>query len=100
MRNMVVCNDCGVPLRSSWSKGRGKSYPYYLCHTKTCVSYGKSIPRDKLEGDIGDLIRDLQPTENLFVLAKAMFSVAWEQRSMQAAEIIRSGERQISSVEK
>lgn len=100
LRGMAECADCGVPLRSSWSKGRGKSYAYYLCQTKTCESYGKSIPRDKLEDDIGAVIRTLQPTQNLFTIAKAMFALAWDQRSSQAAEIIRSGQRQIDSVEK
>lgn len=56
LRGIAVCADCGVPFRSSWSKGRGKSYAYYLCQTKTCESYGKSIPREKLEDDIGTLV--------------------------------------------
>ena len=99
-RGMAVCADCDVPLRSSWSKGRNKSYGYYLCQTKSCASYGKSIRRDKLEGDIGELVRGLEPTKKLMSLAKAMFTVAWEQRRTHAAEIIRSGQRQIESLEK
>ncbi|MBY5361933.1 zinc ribbon domain-containing protein [Rhizobium leguminosarum] len=48
LRGMALCADCGVPLRSSWGKGRDKSYAYYLCQTKTCESYGKSIPATSL----------------------------------------------------
>jgi site-specific DNA recombinase len=70
LRGFVTCGDCGTPLRSSWSKGRGKNYAYYLCQTKKCASYGKSIARDKLEGEIGAIVKTLQPTENLFALAK------------------------------
>jgi len=52
----VTCGDCGTPLRSSWSKDRDKSYACYLCQTKKCASYGKSISRDMLEGEIGDIV--------------------------------------------
>ena len=100
LRGICVCADCGVPLRSSWSTGRGKSYPYYLCQTKTCDAYGKSIPRDKLEGEIGELVRALQPTQKLFAMARGMFTLAWEQRRQQAAHITRSGRQQMAGIEK
>lgn len=99
-RGVVVCDCCGVPLRSSWPKGRGGHYAYYLCQTKSCAHYGKSIPRDRLEGEVGELIRTLQPTDTLFGLARAMFAAAWDQRRAQAAEIVRSGQRRIAEVEK
>lgn len=38
LRGFVCCAGCGVPLRSSWSKGRSSTYAYYLCQTKTCDS--------------------------------------------------------------
>lgn len=99
-RGVVVCADCTKPLRSSWPKGKTKSYPYYLCQTPNCSQYGKSIPRDKLEGDIGDLIRSLQPTPGLLSVARAMFAAAWEQRRTQAVEVTRSGQRRIVEVDK
>ena len=88
-RGFVSCGDCSGPLSSSWSKGRGRSYAYYLCQAKGCASYGKSIPRDKLEGDIGALIKTLQPSQNLFELVKVMFRDAWTQRSAQAEDIVK-----------
>lgn len=100
LRGYVCCGDCGVPLRSSWSTGNTKRYAYYLCQTKSCDSYGKSIPRDKLEGEVGGLIETLQPTQQLVTLAKAMFRHAWDQRLSQAQEVIQSGQRQIREIEK
>ena len=100
LRGFVCCADCGVPLRSSWSTGNKKRYAYYLCQTKSCDSYGKSIPRDKLEGEVGGLIETLQPTQQLFALAKAMFRHAWDQRLSQAQETIQSGQRQVKEIEK
>jgi site-specific DNA recombinase len=100
LRGFVTCGDCGTPLRSSWSKGRDKSYAYYLCQTKKCASYGKSIARDKLEGEIGEIVKTLQPTENLFALVNAMFREAWDQRLAQAEDIVKSGKTQIRAIEK
>lgn len=100
LRGFVCCAGCGVPFRSSWVKGRSKLYPYYLCQTKTCDSYGKSVPRDQVEGDVGALIKALQPTEGLFRLATAMFRYAWDARQDQAESAIRVGKRQIRDVEK
>ncbi len=100
LRGFVCCADCGVPYRSSWSTGHSKRYAYYLCQTKSCASYGKSIGREKLEDEIGALVKTLQPTEQLFNITKAMFRQAWDQRIAQAQDAIRSGQQQIKTVEK
>ena len=98
---MAVCDCCGAPLRSSFARGKlGKRYPYYLCQTKTCEAYGKSIRRDQLEGDVGELIKSLQPTDGLMRAAAAMFRHIWETRQTQAAELARAGKRQIAAIDK
>lgn len=43
LRGFVSCADCDKPMTSCWSKGSRKSYPYYLCDTKGCASYRKSL---------------------------------------------------------
>ena len=100
LRGLVCCADCGTPLRSSWSKGKTKSYAYYLCQTKGCDSYGKSIARDKIEGDVGAMIKTLQPTKRLVALAKAMFRFAWDQRRAQAQDAINAGKDQLRALDK
>lgn len=100
LRGFVTCGDCNTPLRSSWVRGRKRPYAYYLCQTKACASYGKSIPRDKLEGDVGDIIKSLEPNQTLIDLVKVMFRHAWDQRLAQAEDTIRSGQRQIKNIEK
>ena len=100
LRGFVLCDDCQKPLTARWSKGRLNKYPYYLCQTKTCESYGKSIPRDKLEGEVGDIIKSLQPNQTLFGLVKKMFEQAWNQRLVQAEDALKSARRQIKALEK
>ncbi|MEM9761912.1 MAG: recombinase family protein [Pseudomonadota bacterium] len=100
LRGMVECAECHVPLRSSITRGNGGHYPYYLCQTKSCSAYGKSTPRDKLEDEVGALVKQLQPTKGLIAMATAMFRRAWTGRQDQAAEIRRAAHRQIAGIEK
>ncbi|WP_159075178.1 zinc ribbon domain-containing protein [Celeribacter baekdonensis] len=100
MRGMVICACCGASLRSSITRGNGGHYPYYLCQTKGCEAYGKSIPRDKLEADVGNLIKTLQPTDTLMMLATAMFRDAWNARRDQAQDILNAAKRRITTIDK
>jgi len=100
LRGFVCCADCGKPMRSCWAKGKYRPYPYYLCQTKGCESYGKSVARDKAEDAVGDIIKTLQPTQSLFTLCKALFKRAWDTRLHQAEEVRLSIVRHITATEK
>lgn len=100
LRGVVVCAGCNVPLRSSITKGNGGNYHYYLCQTKKCVHYGKSIKRDKIEGDVGELIKSLQPSEGLMAAATAMFRHIWNAKEDQAKDVLRIGKRKIAALDK
>ncbi|MEM1363744.1 MAG: zinc ribbon domain-containing protein, partial [Pseudomonadota bacterium] len=100
MRGIAACASCGTPLRSSWSTGSTKRYAYFLCQTKGCEAYGKSIPRDRIEGDVGALLKKLAPTENVIALAKAMFRQAWDQRVTHARAAVTSAKSQLTAIDK
>ncbi|WP_298974309.1 recombinase family protein [uncultured Roseobacter sp.] len=100
LRGVVACAYCKEPLRSSWSTGKYKRYAYYLCQTQDCEMYGKSISRDKVESEVGELLKSMQPRNGLIALATAMFRHAWETRRAQAAEIRAAGQRKIEGLEK
>ena len=74
-----------------------KRYAYYLCQTKTCDHYGKSIRRDDIEGEVGALLKELQPVPGLFALATAMFRHAWSQRLARAKEARLAAKRQVTA---
>ena len=101
LRGIASCDCCGVPLRSSFSTSRnGTRHPYYLCQTKGRESYGKSIRRDQLEGEVGELIRSLQPNQSVTEMLKAMFRHIWDARRDQAADVVRAGKRQVAAIDK
>lgn len=100
LRGFVLCNDCGKPLTACWSQGKKEKYPYYLCPTKGCESYRKSIKRDELEGAFEDLLQSIEPSEGLYKLVKAMFRDAWELRLAQATDAARTMKASIKRIEK
>ena len=84
LRGFVLCDDCGKPMTSCWSKGCRKHYAYYLCDTPGCASKRKSIPRAKVEDGFADILKGLQPTRKLFNAACDMFRYAWDLRLAEA----------------
>ena len=73
-----------TPLTACWSKGSNKKYPYYLCPKRGCDSYGKSIRRDKIEGEFEALIGQATPSDALFKVGKSMFKELWDYQGTQA----------------
>ena len=101
LRGFVLCDDCGKPLTACWSRSKtGTRHPYYLCPTKGCPSYRKSIRRDDLEGEFEAILHRLQPGESLIALARAMFAKAWDMRLAQAADHAESLRREQAGLEK
>jgi len=101
LRGFVACDCCGVPLRSCFSKsGSGKRYGYYLCQTKGCDAYGKSIPRKKLEGEFETFLKALRPSVPLYKAICAMFWDAWEQRSAQTGETRKALQNALNKTER
>lgn len=100
LRGWVHCDDCGKAMTAAWSKGCRRHYPYYLCDTPGCASRRKSIPRARIDEGFETILQNMQPTEGLFAVAKAMFIDAWEARRAEAQGAKDAVIRQVKDVEK
>ena len=101
LRGFVTCGDCGQPLTACYSTSRtGKKHPYYLCHTKGCTSYRKSIPQARLEGEFDSILQTLQPTETLFALVRSLLKDAWSQRLAQTKHVLADLKQDVARIEK
>jgi len=100
LRGAVLCGHCDSPLTACWSSGRSARYAYYLCPKRGCESYGKSIKRETIEGEFEELLRELQPAENLFHVAHKMFEKLWNHRIATAETRTRSFKVDLAKVEK
>ena len=99
LRGFILCNDCGKPLTACWSQGKNRKYPYYLCPTKGCESYRKSIKRDELEEAFEGLLQGLEPSTGLYELAKAMFRDAWDMKRAQTVDAAKTMKASIKRIE-
>ena len=99
LRGFVLCDDCGEPMTSCWSKGRNKHYPYYLCDTPKCASKRKSVPRAQIEEGAEALLRSLQPAKQLFALARVMFADAWDMGLNDACKTKEELSKQVADID-
>ncbi len=81
LRGFILCDHCGKPMTSCWSRGRNSEYPYYFCDTKGCPACRKSIRREQVDADFLVLLESLCPAEKLITVAKEMFRDCWEARN-------------------
>ena len=100
LRGFVTCACCDLPMRSCWSKGRSAKYPYYLCHTKGCDQYGKSIRKERLEEEFETLLKDLRPAPDLFHMSLEMFKELWEQRMQSAKEEVAAMKKKLLQLDR
>ncbi len=101
LRNFVLCGDCNKPLTSCYSKSKtGKQHPYYLCYNKDCESYRKSIRRDDIEGAFEVLLANIQPSQKLAAMGKAMLKQAWDFRIKAAASVQESAKKKMLEIDK
>lgn len=86
LRGFVTCAGCSKPMTACWSTGKYAKFPYYLCATKGCPDYRKSIRKETLEREFEKLLGQLRPTPNLFYMASEMFKELWEDRKRLMAD--------------
>lgn len=72
LRGLVTCACCERPMIAAWSKGRNGKYPYYFCQTKGCTHGGKSVRKEKIEGEFEALLDHLRPREEVMAMLRAM----------------------------
>ena len=99
LKGFVLCGDCEHPMSACWSKGRHSHYPYYLCYTKGCVSYGRSVRQELIEGQFEELLQQLRPTASLIKAAGFVLKRIWEHRVASAKEHAKRLESEIKKID-
>jgi len=80
LRGLLVCDDCKEHLTAGWStSGTKKEYPYYICHEKSCPSYGVSLPRKEVEEGFGALLKKHQLKDGVEKIIGAVFGEVWKE---------------------
>jgi hypothetical protein len=100
LRGFATCADCNVPYRAGWSKGKYKKYAYYSCQTKGCASYGKSIRKDRIEGEFEAMLKTMRPAPALVAMLKAMVERAWDMQVDRQTERAKAAGKELDVVER
>jgi site-specific DNA recombinase len=100
LRGAVVCGHCGTPLTACWAKGKYSLYPYYFCPKRGCEGYSQTVRRETIEAQFETILRSMQPSENVFAAARAMFKTLWSRRLASQIESKRTLEAERSVIER
>lgn len=94
VRRLINCMDCNRPFTATFSKGRSKLYPYYLCQTRDCPMYKKSISRDKIHEDFESVMNDLRPTDEVVESFRELFEECWSEAKLSFSknQLLHSGD--------
>ena len=80
LRNFVLCGECSRPLTASFSTSHtGKKFPYYRCYNKQCTA-PKSLPKDKLENEFFDFLKEITPDKRYLKVIQHMALEVWEKK--------------------
>ncbi len=100
LRGFVTCGNCNQAMTACWSAGRYKKYPYYLCSTKGCSDYRKSIRKEQIESEFEVLLDNLRPSQNLFFMAMDLFKEFWEENLKKSVKQGKLLKLEIGKIEK
>ena len=78
LRRFVICSECGQSLTGSFSTGRkGVKYPYYHHHKQTCSS-ARFIPKETLEQNFIEFLKEASPKPKYEKIFKAIMIDVWQ----------------------
>jgi site-specific DNA recombinase len=100
LRGFVTCACCGEAMTACWSKGRSRSYGYYLCDTKGCPESRKSFRKEAVEDEFEALLTALVPTQGLLDLALVMLRDCWDARVAKGREQLASLQESLRDIER
>ena len=100
LRGYVACGCCGQPMTACWSKGRNRKYPYYLCDTKGCSEYRKSIRKEQIEGEFEKLLGHIVPERELFLAVYTMLEEWWNHLQGIKGETISDARQELRLLER
>ena len=87
-------------MTACWSKGRSRSYGYYLCDTKGCPESRKSFRKEAVEGEFEALLTTLVPTKRLLDLSLSMLRKCWDARVARGRQQFASLQESLHDIER
>ena len=100
LRGWIKCGCCYHPMTANFSKGRNATYAYYICRTKGCERFAKSVARAKVEDAFHDILRRLVPGPELVAIVSKLFHKRWEESEAKNGERRTAAKQEVAAIEK
>ncbi len=98
-RGFVLCSVCGKPYTASWTtKRKGYRKPYYRCNKPGCIEKNKSIPRENIEGGLGEILKKIRPYKEVLDLTKEVALDIWNERTLDTKQAEMEIEKEITNI--
>ena len=99
LRGLLRCSHCDGHLTAGNSKGRPKSYAYYVCHTKGCAVYGKSLNRKEVENEFKVCLKRNKLKSEVDPLINIIFERAWNEEIKYYESSIEQRRKEVSIID-
>ena len=100
LRGFVACGCCNEPMTACWSTGRSRKYPYYMCDTRGCTEYRKSVRRERIEGDFEALLTSMVPARDLFLMVYQMLEDLWDHLRTLTSRNVAEAKQELAQIER
>ncbi len=96
LRRFAKCGKCGAPMSASWTTGRTKRYPYYVC-SKHCK--GMLIRSEDLEQQFLSVLEKVRMKPEIVPLFQKIVRDVWLKEQSQARDATVVARRRLAELE-
>lgn len=87
-------------MTACWSTGRNRKYPYYMCDTRGCTEYRKSVRKERIEGDFEALLTGMVPARDLFLMVYQMLEDLWNHLRALNGRNVAEAKQELAQIER
>lgn len=102
LRNLLLCAHCLRPLTAAWTTNTRKKnrWPYYVCHTKGCEAYGKSLRKKDVEDGFIAILQKNNLKPEVGELVTIIFDRTWSDETNKENRLHRQNKDRRDSLSK
>lgn len=97
-RGFVICPEHNKPFTASWSTKPRKGYKKAFYRCNQCRGVGTNIPKEKLEGELGKILKKARPHKEVLELTKEVALDIWSERTVGSRQAEVETQKEIANV--
>lgn len=98
LRWFLFCEESKQMISWAWSQWKNKSFPYYTYPRKSSMHW-KSINRNALHAQFEELLKSIQPKEDLIIAFEKIVKEVYEERKINDIEYKKNLQSEINQID-